>query len=64
MSELTPPRSKAVALEAFERSPNKDSVVPRSAHVPAARDGFLGRVKSVAPRMRYENVLIGARAMS
>jgi predicted SnoaL-like aldol condensation-catalyzing enzyme len=71
MTESTPARSKASALEAFERLPNKkdfvaaekfwsSNYIQHSAHVPAARDGFVGRLKSVPPKMRYENGLIMA----
>ena len=71
MSESTPPRSKAVELEALENFPNKEDFVAaekfwlsnyiqHSVQVPAACDGFLGRVKSVAPEMKYEDGLIMA----
>src|ERR1700720_4643438 len=71
MSESTPPRSKAVSLAAFESLPNKkdfvaaekvwlSNYIQHSAHVPAARDGFRGWVKSLAPKMRYEKGLMMA----
>jgi hypothetical protein len=71
MSESAPPRSKPVALEAFENLPNErdfvaaekfwsSNYIQHSTHFPAACDGFLGWVKNVAPKMRYENGLIMA----
>jgi len=71
MSESATQRNKAFVLEAFETLFNrKDFVaaekfwspnyIQHSAHIPPGRDGLFGLVKSVPPKMKYENSLIMA----
>jgi predicted SnoaL-like aldol condensation-catalyzing enzyme len=69
MSNTSPERNKAMALEAFETLFNKrdyvaaerfwsPNYIQHSAHIPPGREGLFNLVRSVPETLHYENQLI------
>ena len=69
MSQTIESKNKALVLEAFDTLFNKrdyaaaerfwsPNYLQHSAHIPPGRDGLFSLIKSLPPKMKYENSLI------